>query len=94
MPADSPKILVVEDDKVMVDILVFNLTLAGFGVTVARSGRQAIEEIERHLFDLIITDYRVPGMNGKTFVFAYVRMNDMLACPSFSIRDCKWMCSK
>ena len=60
----SPKVLVAEDNKVLGDVLRFNLERAGFGVTLARSGDAAAKLISHDSYDLMFTDIEMPGMNG------------------------------
>lgn len=59
------KILVAEDNRVMANVLQFNLTKAGYDVSVANSGSQAVELASHTKFDLVITDYQMPGLSGE-----------------------------
>ena len=65
MTSDKKKILVAEDNRVMSDVIHFNLERAGFDVSVCGNGRQAVELLECELFDVIITDFQMPEMNGE-----------------------------
>lgn len=58
------KILVVDDDRLARLSLVKLLSKSGYDVVAAVSGEQALEFYPLHPFDLIITDIRMPGMNG------------------------------
>jgi two-component system, OmpR family, response regulator VicR len=60
------RILVVDDEPDMVDILKLVLTQAGFDVSTAYSGRECIEKASKDDFDLIILDIRMPEMDGWT----------------------------
>lgn len=57
-------ILVVEDDEQMNDMLESTLQAQGYTVSTAFNGQQAIERCQQEKFDLIITDVRLPGMDG------------------------------
>ena len=57
-------ILIAEDNLVMANVLKFNLERAGFRVTVARTGTEAIGAVTTTSFDLVITDYQMPGADG------------------------------
>lgn len=59
------KILIAEDNLVMAHVLQFNLERAGFDVHVAADGVLALEAASEDSFDLIITDYQMPRMNGE-----------------------------
>lgn len=60
------KILIVDDEKNIVDILKFNLNKESFDTLEAYDGRQAIEIAEREKPDLIILDIMLPEMDGFT----------------------------
>ncbi|MHC1728871.1 MAG: response regulator [Syntrophobacteraceae bacterium] len=58
-------ILVVDDDKIMLDLVNHQLAHFGYNVHVARSGAEAIGWLKSHRVDMIITDYRMENMNGN-----------------------------
>jgi two-component system response regulator PilR (NtrC family) len=58
------KILVVEDEKNMREILKILLEGEGYDISAAKDAAEGISFIERDIFDLIITDVRMPGGNG------------------------------
>lgn len=58
------KILVTEDDQVQRDIIADILTRAAYAVTVSASGEESLEALEADTFALLITDMRMPGMDG------------------------------
>jgi two-component system response regulator PilR (NtrC family) len=60
----EPRILVVDDEKSMRDILAISLSKEGYEVTVAESGDAAIETSRREPFDAVITDLRMPRTDG------------------------------
>jgi two-component system response regulator VicR len=60
------KILVVDDERDMVDILRLVLTQAGFEVASALGGKECLEKAARDDFNLIILDIRMPDMDGWT----------------------------
>ena len=62
------RILVVDDEESMRVLLNEVLTIEGHSVTVAVSGEQAIDLLETHTFDLIITDSHMPGVGGLAVV--------------------------
>ncbi len=59
------KILVVDDEKLLVKGLKFNLENEGYEVTVAYDGAAAVELERRERFDLILLDWMMPGMSGS-----------------------------
>ncbi len=60
------KILIVDDEKNIVDILKFNLKKEGFDTVEAYDGRQALEMVEREKPDLILLDIMLPEYDGFT----------------------------
>lgn len=57
-------ILIAEDNCLLSDVLCFNLRNAGFEVTAAENGLVAIEKLKAAAFDLLITDYQMPVVDG------------------------------
>lgn len=58
-------ILVAEDDRVMSDVIRFNLERAGYATLVARSGSEAWQLLQTQHVDLLVTDYQMPGLSGE-----------------------------
>lgn len=58
-------ILVAEDNTATAKILWYALTNTGFNVTVATNGREAWEVAQAFQFDLVITDFQMPYLNGR-----------------------------
>ena len=58
------KILVVDDEKAIVDILKFNLEREGFDVVTAGDGEQGIEKFREEQPDLILLDIMMPKVDG------------------------------
>ena len=59
-------LLLVDDDPVMREILSTILERAHFDVSTAEDGRQALQQIRRHVPDVILMDLEMPGMDGPT----------------------------
>ncbi len=60
----TEKILVVEDERPIADILKFNLERSGYEVAVAYDGEQALEKVAREVPDLVILDLMLPKVDG------------------------------
>jgi signal transduction histidine kinase/CheY-like chemotaxis protein len=73
---ESPTVLVVDDDKHIVDVLSRNLRSRGFGVASAYNGLEAMAAIQRTIPDLILLDLRMPEMDGYE-VIQQVKKSDM-----------------
>lgn len=61
---DSPRILVVDDEKVIREILADFLSLEGFWVRTAEDGSAALVELSRQHYDLVLSDLKMPNMGG------------------------------
>ena len=59
------KILVVDDEKLLVKGLKFNLENEGYEVQVAYDGAAAVELVRRENFDLVMLDWMMPVMSGS-----------------------------
>lgn len=59
-------ILIVDDDKDVLRMLEFGLKKMGpdYQVTTARDTQSAVEQVEKEWFDLVLTDFMMPGMTG------------------------------
>jgi two-component system alkaline phosphatase synthesis response regulator PhoP len=60
------RILLVEDEENLVDIIKLNLEAEDFVVKVARDGKRAIEMFREQRFDLIVLDIMLPNVDGIT----------------------------
>ena len=58
------KILVVDDEPNILDVIETVLTRAGYDVSCADCGERAVEMSRGRPFDLVVTDIRMPGMSG------------------------------
>ncbi len=64
------KVLVVEDEQALAEMLARDLMGHGYVVEVAEDGRRALEMIERNGFSLVVTDLMMPEMGGMELVTA------------------------
>jgi len=62
----TSRILVVEDESAIAELVGLNLRHAGFEVTLAGNAEQAQLEIDRVLPDLVVLDWMMPGQSGIT----------------------------
>ena len=62
--AHTKSVLLIDDDKIVLRSLAKFLEHHGYSLKVAESGEEALENIKKSNFDLIITDIRMPGLNG------------------------------
>ena len=60
----NEKILVVDDDKNICELLRLYLVKEGFAVTLAYDGKTALQEFDKLHPDMVLLDVMMPGMNG------------------------------
>ena len=63
---DKPRVLVVEDEAPIRELLRLHLSLGGFDVTEAADGTRALDLARSKGFDLIVLDVMLPGIDGIT----------------------------
>jgi CheY-like chemotaxis protein len=75
-PGISPKrILVVDDEPFVCDAVKMMLEFDGHTIETASGGKDALAQFEKGKFDLVITDYAMPGMKGNELA-AQIRVLD------------------
>lgn len=73
------KILLVDDEKPLCDMIRMSLeSKTGHSVSSVYSGKDAIELFKAQKFDLVITDYSMPGMNGEEVLDALRKIDPSL----------------
>lgn len=60
----KPRVLIVEDDRALSDILFYNLQKEGFNTFRAFDGREALEQARQKQPDIVILDLMLPGIDG------------------------------
>ena len=57
-------VLIIDDDESLRRVTQVQLEQAGYDVSVAADGRQGLELLQRSPYDLVITDFKMPGLSG------------------------------
>jgi two-component system, OmpR family, alkaline phosphatase synthesis response regulator PhoP len=73
----APKVLLVDDEQDIVDLLRYNLEREGFLVYTALNGRDALKSAKLNRPDLIVLDIIMPGMDGVEVCMQLRQMPDM-----------------
>ena len=60
----AKKILLIEDEKIMIDLLQRKLTQKGYEISVARDGEEGLKEMREIKPDLVLLDIIMPKMGG------------------------------
>ena len=73
-PVQLARVLIVDDEVGLRDMLSFSLTDRGYSVMSASNGDEAISLVSQHDFDLVVCDIMMPGKNGVEVLAAVKRM--------------------
>ena len=65
------KILVVEDEAAIAELVAINLRHAGYEVTIAADAEAAVQAVDRVLPDLVLLDWMLPGQSGLALARAW-----------------------
>jgi two-component system sensor histidine kinase ChiS len=64
MPEERKKILIAEDEELIAKTMAKKLTLAGFEVSNAYNGQEALDAMAKEKFDLLLLDLMMPTVDG------------------------------
>ena len=76
--ADRPRILVVDDEASIRELLTRTLALTEYDVEAVADGNTALERLRLASYDLLIADLRMPGMDGLTLIREARRLHPAL----------------
>ncbi|MDD4625350.1 MAG: response regulator [Candidatus Paceibacterota bacterium] len=60
----AKKILIIEDEEIMMNLLEKKLKGAGYDITTAKNGQEGLDILQTKIFDLILSDIIMPRMGG------------------------------
>jgi DNA-binding NtrC family response regulator len=83
-PQKLPKVLVVDDDAAGADSLAFMLSHAGYQTAVAYSGKEAIARAAEFKPDMLLSDVRMPEVDGVQTAVAISKLFPQCQCLLFS----------
>ena len=83
-------ILVIDDEKPILNLIRSALTSAGFEVEIASDGVEGIQKFEDGQFDLVITDMMMPGIDGRGVV-KHIRNSTKPNTPTIGCSGTPWL---
>src|SRR4051812_9803064 len=60
----KPRILIIEDERGLTDVLTYNLQREGYETLVAHDGQEGLRKAQMQLPDLVLLDLMLPGLDG------------------------------
>jgi len=91
--AAMSSVLVIDDEKFVLDTLAAVLTKFGHDVHTASNGRQGIEKFDNGSFDVVITDIRMPEVDGNG-VAEHIRRSERQETPIIAISGTPWLADR
>ena len=83
---DKKKILVIDDEQDLAVLLKMNLEGTGkFDVVNAFTGQEGVDKAKETAFDLVITDFNMPDMNGEQVIDTLKNMSPSIPVLLFSV---------
>jgi len=83
-------ILIIDDEDAIVLALSMALSQAGYDVEIATNGIEGIKKFDKGRFDLVITDVRMPGLDGRGLA-QHVRNSEKYFTPVIGISGTPWL---
>jgi CheY-like chemotaxis protein len=83
-------ILVIDDEKGILRVLHAALTRSGHRVEIAEDGYEGIQKFDDGGFDIVITDMRMPGLDGEGVV-KHIRKSPRKSVPVIGISGTPWL---
>jgi two-component system response regulator VanR len=83
-------ILVIDDEKGILQLMHQALTKFGHNVETADDGREGIRKFDDGCFDIVITDIRMPVIDGNGVV-AHIRKSEKQSIPVIAISGTPWL---
>ena len=77
----SARVLIVDDEADVAELIADYLMLAGCEIDIVTDGEEALSKLDEHPFDAVLTDFRMPGLDGPAF---YERVRTLM--PGFERR--------
>jgi CheY-like chemotaxis protein len=83
------RVLVIDDEEMVSDVLSQALSLSGYNVETASGGLEGLQKFEDGLYDLVITDIWMPDMDGHG-VAKGIRNSDRPSTPIIGMSGTPW----
>jgi DNA-binding NtrC family response regulator len=65
---NKPRVLLIDDEPDILEVMSMMLTRDGFEISLAASGEEALGILKSHVFDVVVCDFMMPKMDGITML--------------------------
>lgn len=83
-------VLVIDDEQMIRDLLKQALCMVGFNVETADNAEGGMVKFDSGLYDLVITDVRMPGVDGRV-VLSHIRQSKRKTTPVIGLSGTPWL---
>jgi len=87
------KILIIDDESGILNMLETKLTRTGFLVDTAKSGEEGLAKIKLNNYSLILTDLQMPDISGDKILY-FIRNKKMSSIPVVGMSGTPWLLSQ
>src|SRR4249920_4182254 len=87
MASDSPKVLLVDDDRDLLQLIEMRLQASGYAVTAVESGEAALAALAVARPQVVVTDLRMQGMDGMGLFEAVHRDSPSLPVVILTVQE-------
>jgi len=70
------RILIVDDEKNVAELIKYNLEIAGYDTKMVHDGKSALDTVKKESFDLVILDIMLPEIDGLS-ILRYIKSNEL-----------------
>lgn len=83
-------VLIIEDEECVLEMVQQVLQRSGYEVEVAPSGEEGIRKFDQGVYDLVITDIQMPGVDGN-WVARHIRRSEKKRTPVIGMSGTPWL---
>jgi len=84
------RVLIIDDDEAICNLLLYAFSQNGIEAEIAINGREGLDRFNEEHFDLVITDMLMPGINGNS-VARHIRASSRPQTPIIGISATAWL---
>lgn len=85
MSEQPKKILVIEDERDIADLIAFNLEQLGAEITICGTGEEGLEAIKHNQYDLLVLDLMLPDMDGRDICRSIKKSKETAKLPTIMV---------